>query len=140
MAAEGKKKAALLMCLFWAMAAAAAYLLLDMQGRGLSLEVILSSLLFLIIGLVLSSGRARVLLFLFFFPIVMTEEDMSKYDTEKVSLFMGAVLTAASCAILFISVSAFVMWIVVGIIVVICISGSAYVLAAKRFRADRPRH
>jgi len=136
MAAEGKKKAALLMCLFWTMAAAAAYLLLDMDGRDLSLEIFLFSLLFLILGLVLSTGKAQALLFLFFFPFVMTKEDMAKYDTEKVSLFIGAVMTTVSCALLFISVSALLMWSAVGIIAAVSIGGTVYVLAAKRFRAD----
>ena len=136
MAAEGKKKAALLMCLFWAMAAAMAYLLLDTNGRSFSLEVILFSLLFLILGLIISTGRARTLLFLTFFPVVITHEDLDRYDTDKVSLFVGVVFTTVSCALLFISVSAFVMWMAVGIAVVTYIGGIVYVLAAKRFRVN----
>jgi len=136
MAAEGKKKAALLMCLFWAMAAATAYLLVDTDGRSLSPEIIFFSLLFLILGLIMSTGRARTLLFLTFFPVVMTHEDLDRYDTDKVSLFMGVVFTTVSCALLFISVSAFVMWMAVGIAVVTYIGGIVYVLAAKRFRVN----
>jgi len=136
MAAEGKKKAALLMCLFWAMAAATAYLLVDTDGRSLSPEIIFFSLLFLILGLIMSTGRARTLLFLTFFPVVITHEDLDRYDTDKVSLFMGVVFTTVSCALLFISVSAFVMWMAVGIAVVTYIGGIVYVLAAKRFRVN----
>ena len=128
--------AVLILGLLWATAMATSYLLYEARGFSPDWYItVLVSLLFLVIGLTMASGRGRFLIFLIFWPFIMTVECLSKYNVERVLFFMGAVFVAISCALLFIFVSA-VFWVIVCFTVVIYISVCICVLVSKRFRAD----
>ena len=135
---KGQKMAVLILGLLWATAAVTSYLIYD-GTRGFGQDwyiVILISLLFLVIGLTMTSGRGRALIFLTFWPFIMTYECLSRYNVERVLLAVGMVYATAACALLFILVSSFVTLIVIGFTVVIYLGVCICVLVSKRFRAD----
>ena len=134
MVVEGQRKTALILSLFWAMAMATAYLFHEMYGLNLYWYTVVSSLLLLIIGLSLSYGRGEFILFLTFFPIIMTKECLYRYNVEKVSLVIGTFMVAMSCAFLFISMDSVVAWVILSIAIAY-VFACIYVLISKRFRA-----
>jgi len=141
MAVKGQRKIAPVLALFWAMAMVTVHFLYEDIWTEPVLIGVLFSLFFLAVGLIISSGRGRSLLFLTFFPFIMSEEDLSRYDEEKVSLAMGSVYVFISCALLFIFVSTFVFWATVGIIVAVYYVAAVLILVSKRFRSDtRPKY
>ena len=130
MGVRRQRRVALILA-FWAIAIVTALLLYDVYGLDLYWYTILLSLLFMIAGQIISFGQIRI-----FFPFILfSKEDMSKYDVERISFFLGALTAILSCTILFISMSTSVLWIIVGVAIAIE-GGAIYFSVAKRFRAD----
>jgi len=131
MASERQRRIALVLCLFWAAAAAAAYFACKAYGKDLNLILVLVSLFLLAVGLVTLFGRIR-----FFFPFCfMSEKDLTEYNVTKIGSFLGIPTAVLSCIFPFVSVS----FLVFGIVLAIAIPlecGGLYTCAANKFKAD----
>ena len=136
MVVKGRERVALVLCLLWAIVVATAFIISETYGLNLYWYTVLISLLLLIAGLAVLFGLIQL-----FFPFIfLPKEDLSVYNVEKISFVLGVPMAAVSCVIIFISMSVFVIWAIVGIAIAIEIGG-IYVSVAKRFRADtQPRY
>jgi hypothetical protein len=128
---KGRYKTAPILCLLWLITAAASYHFVEFFDSSEFWSIMIISLFLLIYALVLFFGMIRA-----WFPfMVYSEEDMIKFNTEKISIILGIPLTAISCIFLFITSSVLV------VIPIILIAVAMYIFAlyasvAERFKVD----
>ncbi|MDR3074512.1 MAG: hypothetical protein LBU30_00540 [Candidatus Methanoplasma sp.] len=131
MVAKGQKRTALVLGLVWAAMAAIAYTISEIYGLNLYWYTPFYSLLLILAGLIISFGHIRI-----FFPFIfMSTEDLSGYNVEKIASVLGILIAVLSYLLLFISMNAFVLW----MIIIVCITVeilATYASVAKRFKAD----
>jgi hypothetical protein len=128
---EGRKRICLFSCMLWAITLTICFLIAEIFDLDLDWIFILISLFLLLIGIFTLFGNIR-----FFFPFVfMTKKDLTEYNIKKASLFLGTLMTVASCALLLVTVSVYFLIFPIGIgIVTEC--GGVYVCASNKFKAD----
>jgi len=145
---KGRWRAALILCLLWAIALATSfYLVSEAYGREASSGqdfwiIALFSLFILLIGMVAFFGRIRVFFFLSY-PLILvaSEIDTSKYDIEKASFALGILTATLSYVFLFIPIGGLIVVVALCVTAIAFVIGIIYVFAAKRFRADpQPKH
>lgn len=133
MTADAHKKVILLICLIWAAAATTAYALHDIYGSKLYWYTVAISLFMMAASLFVSFGHIR-----FVIPFIfLSDEDLLEYNVEKVGYLFGIQIASVSCALLFISMTDFAIFAVIGVCIAVGF-GVFYAFVSKRFKA-RPQ-
>jgi len=134
-----RKKAALILCMLWAIVAAVSFYLIEFteilgqdlfRGQETFWFMIVCSLLIFILGLVIFFGQIKI-----FFPFIFfSKEDMLRYNVEKISFLLGILMVVTSYVLVFVIIGIFMLLVVLPIILAIEIL-SLYASASKKFEA-----
>ena len=135
-----RRKVALFLCLLWVVIAAVSFYLIEFtgifdqdlfRGQGTSWMGILFSLLILILGLVIFFGQIRIL-----FPFIFfSKEDLSAYNIEKISSFLGILMIVFSYVMTFATIGGVAFWMLLIIAVAIEVL-ALYTSASKKFESN----
>ena len=128
---EGRKRICLFSGLFWAITLTTCFLATEIFDLNLDWFIVLISLLLLFLGVFTLFGHIGL-----YFPFIfMTKKDLTEYNIEKASFFLGTSMVILSCTLLLITVSVYFLVLVITVgIVMEC--GGIYVCASNKFKAD----
>jgi hypothetical protein len=128
---EGRKRICLFSGLFWAITLMMCFLTTEIFDLDPNWLIVLISLLPLFLGIFTLFGHIGL-----YFPFIfMTKKDLTEYNIEKASFFLGISMIIFSCTLLLITVSVYFLIFPISIgIVTEC--GGIYVCASNKFKAD----